>query len=619
MFHPFTLIGDWHQRPRASRGRRVCSFSLAQLLVLHACCLFLVEGTSQADSPVQTAVSQLATRLAASRDEAELAALDDAAILQCLTPEEREIFATQYWCFDVDTPAVVSIMRHTAQEIVPFWLADAGFVKTPMTVRNEEYEYEVWQRIFDAGRVLLGINGFDKHRPHYFVAVGPKDSGPAPSLGDFMPPDQRVFEMREGATIYHDWPELVLTEVPPALRGHMLLPTIRGRAREAHLVGAFRKTEFPASAQPDQVLLTWSGDPRTSVSVQWRAAPAVETGIARYRRADAAADAPWTETTASVELLEDAFITNDPRVRRFTATLTGLQPDTAYAYIVGDPARGACSDPAGFRTAPATRAPFTFLFLSDTHNSPAAGELLEAALKRNPGTAFAVVSGDLVGTGQYRDDWDKFFAHCASFTRQRPLMPSIGNHDAIDGLGADLYLASFDLPRNGPPMLAPERTYAFEYGDALFLMMDVTEPITPQADWIDAQLEGSDAKWKFAVLHFPAHFPEDSDPQIRDSWCPVFDKHHVDFVLSGHVHDYMRSYPMRGGEVVESPKDGTIYMLTISLNDGGPMPPKPEYAAAMEKPGVAVTVAFRVERDRVLLQAEDVAGRVYDRFVVEKE
>jgi len=42
MFHPFTLIGDWHQRPRASRGRRVCSFSLAQLLVLHACCLLLV-------------------------------------------------------------------------------------------------------------------------------------------------------------------------------------------------------------------------------------------------------------------------------------------------------------------------------------------------------------------------------------------------------------------------------------------------------------------------------------------------------------------------------------------------------------------------------------------------
>lgn len=619
MFYVFSIMGDWHKRPRASRGRRACSLSPALLLVLWTCCFLAGAAMAQPASPVQATASKVAARLAASLDEAGLATLDDAAILHRLTPEERAIFGTQYWCFDVDAPAVVSIMRHTAQEVVPFWLPGAGFVKTPMTVRNEEYEYEVWQKTFDAGRVQLGINGFDKHRPHYFVAVGPKNAGPAPRLDNFVPQDQQVFEMREGATIYHDWPELVLTEVPAALRGHALLPTIRGRAREAHLIGAFRKTAFPASVQPDQVLLTWSGDPRTGMSVQWRTAATVEAGIVRYREADAAPESPWKEVPASVQPLEDALITNDPRVCRFTAPLTGLRPDTAYVYSVGDPASGAFNDPAAFRTAPSTRDPFTFLFLSDTHNSPAAGELLDAALERRPETAFALVSGDLVGTGQYRDDWDEFFAYCAGFAKQRPLMPSIGNHDAIDGLGADLYLASFDLPRNGPSMLAPERTYAFEYGDALFLMMDVTEPIAPQADWIDAQLGSSDAKWKFAVMHFPAYFPEDSDPQIRDTWCPVFDKHHVDFVLSGHVHDYMRSYPMRGGEVVDWPKDGTIYMLTISLNDGGPMPPKPPYAAVMAKPGVALTVAFQVAGDRVVLQAEDKTGKVYDRFVVEKE
>lgn len=197
-------------------------------------------------------------------------------------------------------------------------------------------------------------------------------------------------------------------------------------------------------------------------------------------------------------------------------------------------------------------------------------------------------------------------------------MPSVGNHDAIDGLGADLYVASFDLPRNGPAFLASERTYSFEYGDVLFLMMDVTEPIPPQAVWIEKELSQSKAKWKFAVLHFPPYFPEDSDPQIRETWVPLFDKYHVDFVLSGHVHDYMRSYPMRGDAIVESPNDGTIYMLTISLNDGGPMPPRPEYAAVMEKPGVALTVVFRLDANRATLQAEDKDGKVYDTFTVEK-
>jgi alkaline phosphatase D len=49
-----------------------------------------------------------------------------------------------------------------------------------------------------------------------------------------------------------------------------------------------------------------------------------------------------------------------------------------------------------------------------------------------------------------------------------------------------------------------------------------------------------------------------SDLGIRQAWLPLFDKYEVDLVLSGHEHDYERSYPVRGydeGElgVVASP------------------------------------------------------------------
>ena len=578
------------------------------------CCL----APAWTESPVKAAAMQVAARLAGSLDLETLGKLDEAEVLRLLTPEERALFATTYWCFDVNVPVLVSVMRDVEQKTPPYWLSEAGFAKTAMTVKNEEYTYEVWRKEFDAGRVALGINGFDKHRPHYFVAVGPKEPGAALSLTNFVPENQQLAEMKTGATIYHDWPELVLTEVPDALSGQFLLPTIRGRAREAHIIGAFRQTPFPATAQPDQILLTWSGDPKTTQSIQWRTDAAIASGAVQYRAAQATGDTPWLTVPASAELLQDEFVVNSPRAHRFTAQLAGLSPGTAYAYRVGNPDTGTFSEAAVFATEPEEAAPFAFQFLSDTHSSPAAGELLETVYKRHADTAFAIVSGDLVGTGQYRDDWDKLFTYCEPFTRERPLMPSIGNHDAIDGLGADLYLASFDLPRNGPAELAPERSYALHYGNALFLMMDVTEPIAVQAPWLEQQLARSKALWKFAVLHFPPYFPEDADPAIREEWVPLFDQYHVDFVLSGHVHNYMRSYPLRAGSPVDSPGNGTIYMLTISLNDGGPMPPKPGYAAVLKKPGVALAVVFRIEGNRLTLQAEDKDGTVYDSFRVEK-
>jgi Purple acid Phosphatase, N-terminal domain/Calcineurin-like phosphoesterase len=37
-----------------------------------------------------------------------------------------------------------------------------------------------------------------------------------------------------------------------------------------------------------------------------------------------------------------------------------------------------------------------------------------------------------------------------------------------------------------------------------------------------------------------------SDLGIRQAWLPLFDQYEVDLVLSGHEHDYQRSYPVRG-------------------------------------------------------------------------
>ena len=62
---------------------------------------------------------------------------------------------------------------------------------------------------------------------------------------------------------------------------------------------------------------------------------------------------------------------------------------------------------------------------------------------------------------------------------------------------------------------------------------------------------------------YPSH-PWRDTPALREHWVPVFDKHHVDLVLQGHDHAYLRTYPMRDHRRVDGPGEGTIYVIAVS-------------------------------------------------------
>lgn len=591
---------------------------LPRALFLLACFLWLASSLAAEAASIKETMDEIVTRLLATMPEEKLVTLDEPAVQQFITQEERRVLATRYWCFDVNVPAVVSVMRHVEQAVTPYWLPEAGFTKTDLKVKNAEYEYEVWRKTVGAGRVELGINGFDKHRQHYFVSVGPQDPGAKIEVSNVYPDQFSVIETRLGAMIYHDWPGLVLTDVPESLRGQRLFTTIRGRAREAHLVQAFRKTPYPSSAQPDQVVLTWSEDPRTTQTIQWRTSPAVEDGVVRYRE-QALDDAPWTEARAARVTIEDRLVFNDRYNHRFTAALRDLKPSTTYSYSVGSATINQWSETSDFITAPDAPAPFTFVYLSDPHNSPVSGQVLAGAFERNPQTAFVTIAGDIVGTGQYRDDWDQFFGHSRDFLRQRPLLPAIGNHDAIDGLGADLYLSLFGLPANGPKQLQPERAYSITYSNALFVILDVTESLEAQTAWLEEQLAGTKAVWKFVILHFPPYAPGGGYPDIRQEWGPLFDKYHVDFVLAGHVHYYLRTYPLNAGKRVDSPAQGTIYMITIAQRGReGELRSKPDYAEVAFLPGSPFYQTFAIDGNRLITRCCSMDGSVKDEVVIQK-
>ncbi len=594
---------------RCGKSVSLCVLMVAALL--SACC--------EAEVPAIAAVmDDLAAALCEGRSAAEVAQLDDAVILGALNPEQRRVLSTEYWQFDVNVPVLVSIMRDTDQAVAPFWLEEQGFVKTALAVRNENYTYEVWQKPFPAGKVGLGINGFDRHRPHYFVGVGPQTAGDMVAISNTVPAPQQVYAFKEGAAIYHDWSDLVLTEVPEAFKGHVVLPTIRGRAREAQLIGAFRETAYPSSNTPDMAVLTWSDDPQTTQTIQWRSAlAAAHRNRLWYRVKESGHVVPWREAEAESAVLYDRAIINDRRVRWHTVTLSHLQPGTAYEYTLENPEE---QEPvcAEFRTAPLEAQPFTFFWMSDTHNRPDNVGVLAAAREKHPDAAFLTISGDLVGTGQERDDWDELFHNYADFLRETPLMPSIGNHDAIDGLGSDLYRALLRLPDNGPPALKRGQSYSLRYANLLLISLDVTEDIALQRPWLEETLRESDAPWKIAVLHFPPYALEREYPDIEREWGTLFDQYHVDLALSGHVHYHLRTWPLKDGKRMEKASNGTIYLISVAIDGPGEKGAVPDYAELVNLDGHAVCVAFTVDANRLDMKAYTADGTIYDTFTLEK-
>lgn len=563
------------------------------------------------EETVKDVMDQAVTRLYRTMSEQQLDSLTNDQVMVLLNDSEKNVLATRYWMFDVNVPVVVSVMRSAEQKKTPFWLAPAGFVKTGKTMKNEEVTYEVWQKKFDAGHVGLGINGFEDYMLHYFVSVAPQNKNDRLKLSDFFPANQYVGILEDSAFTYHDWTELVLMNVPDDMKGEKLLTTIRGRGTESHLIGAFRKTAYPSSSTPDQVMLTWSADPATSIDIQWRSDTTVEAGKVNYREKGSS---QIMSAPAEKFKMEDRDLMNDRYINRFTAQLKNLKPGTTYEYQILPQTNW--NEKYTFST-PAPDSSFSFVWTGDTHHSPTITKLFNLAEASHPDAAFYSIAGDLVSEGLHRDQWDDLFYFTKDVICRKPLMAVIGNHDTRQGLGAWMYGELFSYPKNAPVGVQPEHTYSFRYKNTLFLMIESTASIDSQKVWIEDQLAKTDATWKFAMFHFAPYNWEEPYPDIQAAWVPIFDKYHVDMVMNGHIHYYMRTKPMRGGKVVGSYKEGTAYVESIGIPTKPEKRPEEPYTVVRNFNG-DIYQYVKIEGEKMSFRAVNSENKVIDSFIIKK-
>jgi 3',5'-cyclic AMP phosphodiesterase CpdA len=554
--------------------------------------------------------------------------------VEFLTDQERKILGTSYWMFDVNVPVTVSVMRDRDQAEPHFWLTDQNWLKTEQLVQADGTSYEVWQKNFSAGHVGLGTNGFRRHWRHYFVTVQAQDSGAVQaqnivavqaqdtkgkvSIRNMYPGMHRIARMTEGTPVFVYDSEYQLEKIPALLQGAVLVQAVENRVYETLLVDLFRSTPFPATPSPDQIVLTWSDAPATTQSIQWRTDTSVASTALRYREAnhgDTIVNVP-----AETLPLIDSGLVNDSECHRHTVTLSNLTPATTYEYALAVGAGWTKWIP--FTTAPGQARPFKFIYMGDAQNGlDTWGRLIQKAHANEPDTAFYIMAGDLINRGIQRDDWDLFWHNAQGVFDRRQLVPAIGNHEDQGANGPWMYLDMFALPKNGSDAIAKERSYSFTYSNALFVVLDTNADIKAQTPWLEEQLANSAATWKFVVYHHPAYSsgPRRDNPLVRKWWSPLFDKYHVDMALQGHDHAYLRTYPIKDNQRVESPEEGTVYVVSVSGTKFYDQADPWYEEFGMTKVSTYQVLDLTIEGATMTYKAYDIDGKIRDQLVIKKK
>ena len=153
---------------------------------------------------------------------------------------------------------------------------------------------------------------------------------------------------------------------------------------------------------------------------------------------------------------------------------------------------------------------------------------------------FVLMTGDnMYGNETPRDFVNKFEAPYKQLLDAGvKFYASLGNHDDTDQI--------FYEPFN----MGGKRFYSFKpKADLRVYALDSNYMSEEQMVWLRKELDDSTSRWKVAFFHHPPYSSggrHGSDVQLRQAIEPLFIKHGVDVVFTGHEHFYERIKPQRG-------------------------------------------------------------------------
>ena len=309
--------------------------------------------------------------------------------------------------------------------------------------------------------------------------------------------------------------------------------------------------------------------------------------------------------TDGIEVATVAAVPQDSKQRRpdekqMWASIANLEPDTTYCYAIQYGKEIVAK--TGFRTAPAADDPdpIRFMAFGDSGGGGRDQHMLRDRMMEFD-YELIVHTGDIAyERGTLAQFEDNVFAVYKEIFKNVPFYPIAGNHDYKTDRGRP-YREVFALPGE-----SGERWYSFDWGRIHFAAIDTNQDYDTQAEWLDRDLAASKAPWKIVYTHAPPYSSGNhgSDTKLRKKLAPIFEKHGVQLVLSGHDHHYERMIPQRG----------TSYIVTGGGGRGTYGVNESKFTAFADSVIHFVTVDVGV--DELVLHAIDATGVEFDSMVV---
>lgn len=365
---------------------------------------------------------------------------------------------------------------------------------------------------------------------------------------------------------------------------------------------------------PDRVILTWAADPATTQAVTWRTDNTVTRAKAQLALAT---DGPeFRSESRDFDAVTGPLTTETGEAHYHSVQFTGLQPDTLYVYRVGDGENW--SEWNQFRTASNRPAPLEFIYVGDAQNDIYSlwSRVIREGFMTAPRTRFLLHAGDLVNTGTKDTDWGEWHRAAGWINRSVSSFPSPGNHEYPKRVFAPHWRAQFTLPENGIKGLE-ESNYYLDIQGVRMISLNTNERQQEQAEWLDQLLSNNPCKWTLVTFHHPIFSTAKGrdNKQLRELLQPIFDKHGVDMVLTGHDHTYGRTNVMSGTNV-RSGKAGTVYVVSVS----GPKMYKIDRKPGMTRVAQDTQLyqVIRIDGDRLTYESRTARGVLYDAFELRK-
>ncbi|MEN8224587.1 MAG: GEVED domain-containing protein [Bacteroidota bacterium] len=225
-----------------------------------------------------------------------------------------------------------------------------------------------------------------------------------------------------------------------------------------------------------------------------------------------------------------------------TYTITGLTPGTKYYYQVEI---SGVNFEGSFRAAPdASANTLKFLAYGDTRTYPndhnLVAEKINAAWANDPEYQTVLISmGDLIADGNSESSWaNEFFetglTHINSMLSNLPYHVARGNHEG-NGVLLEKYF---------PYNYQSSRYYSFEYGPALFMVLDQYVSYAPgsaQYIWLENELATTSKAWKILYFHEPGWAAGSTNSSIQNYIQPLCEQYGVKITFAGHHHYYSRA------------------------------------------------------------------------------